>query len=122
MLETLRGPHGSPIGSKGGPRSCLEDIWEAPGSALDTILADKSVTRSPTRLRNASLELNSDADAVSDQEIRKSAGNLKKPMTRGRQREVRARCTRSQFWGCDAFRPDGGVEARVLFQGRRMWP
>ena len=69
----------------------------APGSVFETILGSEFGSRSPSRLRSAISELNSDADADSDQEIRTSATNWKRPMTQGRRREVRARGTRSRF-------------------------
>ena len=68
-----------------------------PGSAFDTILGGEFVSRSPTRIRSATLELSSDASAALDQETRTNAENWKKPMTRGRCTEVRTRCTRSQL-------------------------
>ena len=67
-LRTSPAPHGSPDGPDGGPRSTFVGIWGAPGKVLDILLSQKSVSCNPSHARNASFELNDEADVLADQQ------------------------------------------------------
>ena len=49
-------------------------------------------------------------------------GKMERDRWREAVAEKSAHGTHVRSLGYDALRPDGGVEARVLCQGRRMWP